>query len=61
MIFLEKYFSYYIPLTDQIYLSDYIYFLKYWPVCVMQFVRQPGCDVMNVETNLSLLTSRFPT
>ena len=30
MIFEEKYFSYYIPLTDQISLSGCLYFVRYW-------------------------------
>ena len=36
MIFLEKYFSCYILLTDQISLSDCLYFWKYWAICVLQ-------------------------
>ena len=36
MIFQEKYFSCYILLTDKISLSDCLYFLTHWSVCVMQ-------------------------
>ena len=34
MIFEEKYFSYFI-LSDQISMSDCLYFVKYWAICVM--------------------------
>ena len=37
MIFQEKCFSCYILLTDQISLSDCLYFLRYWALCVLQF------------------------
>ena len=33
-IFEEKYFSGYIPLTDQISLSGCLYFVRYWTICV---------------------------
>ena len=37
----EKYFSYYIPLTDEISLSDSFYFFRYWAIYVLQlFVNQ---------------------
>ena len=40
-IFQEKFFSCYIPLTDQISLSDYLYFSRYWAISVLQlFVDQ---------------------
>ena len=35
MMFEEKYFSYCILLTDQISLSDGLYFVKYWAICEM--------------------------
>ena len=39
--FLEKYFSCHILVTDQISLSDYLCFLGYWVICVLQlFVSQ---------------------
>ena len=38
MIFQEKCFSVYALLTDQISLPDYIYFLKYWKICVLQLL-----------------------
>ena len=34
MIFEEKYFSLYVPLIDHILLSDYLYFLRCWLICV---------------------------
>ena len=39
--FEEKYFLCYIPLTDQILLSDCFYFLKYWTICVLQLFTPP--------------------
>ena len=38
MIFQEKCFSCYILLTDQISLSDYLYLLRYWAICVLQLL-----------------------
>ena len=35
MIFEEKYFSCYILLTNQISLSGFFYFVKYWAICVL--------------------------
>ena len=35
--FQEKCFSYYVLLTGQIYLPDYLQFLKYWAKCVLHF------------------------
>ena len=34
--FQEKCFSCYILLTDQISLSDCLYFLRYWAICALQ-------------------------
>ena len=58
MIFQEKCFSCYILLTDQISLSDCIYFLRYCVLstCVFEF---PGCDVINFENNLIFLIKPF--
>ena len=54
MIFEEKYFSYCIILTDQISLSDCLYFMKYWAICVLQlFVNQ--AVTYNFELNLIFL------
>ena len=39
--FSRKIFSCYIPLTDRISLSDYLYFSRYWAISVLQlFVDQ---------------------
>ena len=56
MIFWDKYFSFYLLLTDQMLLSDCLYFLRYW-IIIISF---PVDDVINFETNLSFL-SRFLT
>ena len=36
VIFEEKYLSRYILLTDQILLPDFLYFLRFWEICVLQ-------------------------
>ena len=36
MIFEEKSFLYYALLTDQISMSDCLYSLRYWAICVLQ-------------------------
>ena len=41
MNFQEKCFSHYILLTEQILLSDYLYVLIYWAICVCF----PGCEI----------------
>ena len=41
IIFEKDYFSFYILLPDQISLSDYLYFLRYQVICILQlFVNQ---------------------
>ena len=60
IIFQEKYFSCCILLTDQISLSGCLYFLRYWAICVLQFICFPVCDLTNSEINLSFLTKSFP-
>ena len=41
MIFEEQYLSCYILLPDQIAMSDCLYFVKYWALCVLSlFVNQ---------------------
>ena len=47
MIFQEKYFPCYVLLTYQISLPDYIYFFRYWAICVLVLF------VINFEINLS--------
>ena len=54
MIFQEKYFSCYILLTDQISLSDCIYFSRYWTICASQlFVNHTG--IIKIEINFIFL------
>ena len=43
----ERLLSRYILLTGQILVPDYLYFLRYWAVCVQY------CDIMNFEINLT--------
>ena len=38
MIFQEKCFPYYILITDQMSLSDCLYFLRFWAICVLQLL-----------------------
>ena len=41
MIFQEKCFSCYSLLCDQVSVSDWLYFLRYWAMCLLQlFVNQ---------------------
>ena len=45
--------------TNQISLSDFLYFLRYWTICVLEFACFLGCDVINFEINLILLIEPF--
>ena len=42
------------PLTNQISLSSYLYFVIYWAICVLQLFVKPGCDVIKFEIKLTL-------
>ena len=56
--FSRKMFIIYILLTDQVLLSDCLYFFRYWEICVLQlFVSQ--VDVIDFETNLIFLIKSF--
>ena len=57
--FQEKYFLCYILLTDQIYLSDCLYFLKYWAICVSQLFVNRAVTSWNLKLTLSFLSSHF--
>ena len=58
MIFDAKYFSRYILLTDQISLSDYIYFFRFWAMHVLElFV--PVSDIINFEISQGSLVKAF--
>ena len=52
--FRQKYFSRYILLTDQISLSDCLYFLRCWVICVLQLI-----DVHSVTSKFLKLTIAF--
>ena len=61
MVFQEKCFSFYILLTDQISLSDYLSFLRYWAKCVLQlFVNQVVTSLI-LKLTVVFLSSCFPT
>ena len=53
LIFEEKYFSHYIPFSDQISFSDYLYILRCWAMCIA-FVCYPVCDVIKFEIDLNI-------
>ena len=59
IIFRETCFSRYILLTDEISLSDCIYFLGYWAISVLKLFSFQGCDVINIEINLIFLIKPF--
>ena len=60
MIFLEECFSCYIILTDQISLSDCLYFLgNILDNMCIAVVCFPGCEVINFEINLIFLIKPF--
>ena len=56
--FSKKMFLMLYLLSDQISLSDWLYFLKYWAICVLQLFA--GYDVINFEINFSN-QAIFPT
>ena len=59
--FSRKCFSCYSLLTDQISLSDCLYFSRYWAIYVLQlFVNHPLTS-QNLKLTLSFLSSRFAT
>ena len=49
MIFQKKYISCYILLTDQISLSDCLYFLRYWAICVLQLLANQAVTTKNLK------------
>ena len=61
MIFQENYFSYYILLTDQISLSDYLYFWEILGNMYIVIICFPVYDIINLEMTLTFLSSRLPT
>ena len=61
MVFQEKCFSYYILLTDQISLSDCLYFSRYSAICVFQLFVNQAMTSQNLKLTLSILSSCFAT
>ena len=59
MIFKEKCFSCYILLTDQISFPDYLYFLRYCAICVLQLFAVQSATSPILELTLIFLSSRF--
>ena len=59
--FSEQRFSCYILLTDQISLSDCLYFLRYWAICVLRLFVNQAVTSQNLKLTLSFLSSRFAT
>ena len=48
-----------VMLTNHIFLSNSLYFLRSWAICILQLIFFPGCDVINFEINLSFLIKPF--
>ena len=48
-----------VMLTNQIFLSNSLYFLRSWAICILQLIFFPGCDVINFEINLNFLIKPF--
>ena len=58
--FWRKIFSLYIVLTDQISMSDCLYFLRYRVICVLiVIICCPVCEVINFEINHNLFIAPF--
>ena len=55
--FQEKWFSCCILLTDQISLSDCLFFLKYWAICVLRLFLKQAVTSYNLKLTVSLLSS----
>ena len=60
MIYVEKYFSRYILLTDQIPLTGYLYFFRYWIICVLQLLAVQQLINYFVIVLEILLEPKFP-
>ena len=59
MIFEEKYFSFYILVTDQISLHDCLYFVRYWAISVLQLFINHVMTSYILELTLFFSWSRF--
>ena len=51
--FSKKFFSSYVPLTDQILSADCPYVLRYWAICTQY------CEILNFEINIMFLIKPF--
>ena len=59
MIFQENCFSCYILLTDEISLPDYLYFMRFWAMCVLQlFVNQAVLELVVSTRNFWELSGK---
>ena len=54
-------FSCYILLTDQIWLLDCLYFLKYWAIFVLRLIVNQAMTSKNLKITVSFLSSHFAT
>ena len=61
MIFQQKCFSCYILLTEQISLSNYVYFLRYWTIYVLQLFVNQGVASKILTLTLYFESSCFYT
>ena len=61
MSFQQKCFSCYILLTEQISLSNYVYFLRYWTIYVLQLFVSQGVTSKILKLTLSFESSCFYT
>ena len=61
MIFEEKYFWSYILLPDQISLSDSLYFVRYWAICVLQLFFYQFVTPWILKLTLPFWSNRFST
>ena len=59
MIFLENFFSCYILLTDQISMSDRLYFSTYWAICVLKLFVNLAVTSQNLKLTLCFLSRCF--
>ena len=59
--FSKKCFSCYILLTDQISLSDCLYFSRYWAICVLQLFVNQAVTLQNLKSNLFFQSNGFNT
>ena len=59
--FQESYFSFCILFTDQVSLSDCLYFLRYYKIFILQLFVNQAVKSRNLKLKLSFYLSRFAT